>query len=161
MSRRTVPFHDIKNNVHFFVSLFLSKDTNVKISTTEMMKYILLYISSNKDILRVENDARFIKIINELKILFDNCSMIAKIRGKDIIVPEVMHYNQIYSYLEFCFVKDTDFYILNEQDLEYKKNFFDTISDELYSVVLSPNRISSWVHLGLDIDLTPFSHNFV
>jgi hypothetical protein len=163
MTRRTkVLSIDKKEHVHLFVSSFLFKTSrNTEITKNELLSGIILFIKTNKDILRVENDVRFIKIINELKILFDNCSMIAKMRGEDIIIPEVMKYTEIMRYLKYCFVKDTDIYIPNEEDLEYQKYFIDTISNELYSVVFSPDRISSWIHLGIDVDLTPFSDNFV
>ena len=152
-----------KMNVHFFVSSFLFKTSRntEKITKPDLLRGINLFFKENKDSLRVENNAKLFKIINELKIFFDNCRMIAKMRGEDIIIPEVMNYTEIMQYFKYCFVKDTDIYIPNEEDLEYQKYFIDTIRDELYSVVLSPDKILSWIHFGLDVDLTPFSDNFV
>ena len=44
-----------------------------------------------------------------------------------------------------------------------KKEFIDTISDELISRVWSPDKISYWINLGSDIDLSHFldSSNFI
>jgi hypothetical protein len=44
-----------------------------------------------------------------------------------------------------------------------KKEFIDTISDELISRVWSPDRISYWINLGSDINLSHFSDssNFI
>ena len=154
MIRREVyPSINKKLDVHFFVSSFLfNQNTNVKISKAEILRGINFYIKENKDILRIENDSKSFKIINELKNFFDNCRLIAKMRGEDIIIPEIMKYVEIMKYLKYCIVKDTDIYIPNEEDLEYQKYFIDTVRDELYSIVLSPDRISSWIYLGTDIE---------
>ena len=166
MTRRTeVLSINKKEDVHFFVSSFLfNQNINVKISRVEILHGINFYIKENKDILRIENDSKSFKIINKLKIFFDNCSMIAKMRGETIIIPKVMRYTEIMKYIKYCIVKntdiyipsDTDIYIPSEEDLEYQKYFINTISDELYSIVFSPDRISSWIHLT-DVDLTRFN----
>lgn len=147
-----------KHDVHDFVLSFLSINTNVKISRCEMLRCIVLYSKKNVDILIIENTFGSFKIIDELKIFFDNCKLIAKVRGEDIIIPEVMKYIEIKEYFKYCIYKKSDiYYIPNEEDLKYQKYFIDNIRDELYSIVLSPDRISSWIHYGFDVDLTRFN----
>ena len=148
-----------KEDMHNFVSSFLHEITNlVKHSRIEILNGINSYIKKNKDILRVENDSKSFKIINELKIFFDNCKSIAKIRGEDIIIPEVMKYTEIMRYLKYCIYEKSDiYYIPNEEDLKYKKYFIETIWDELYSIILGPDRMSIWIHCGHDVNLTLFA----
>ena len=182
--------------IHFFVYSFIVEDTpkkirnNVQMSSTEILEGILRRIHlENRDnyIYTIKNKSRrYFKVSKKIKLFFDNCSIIAKVRGEeDIIIPEIMNNADIMKYVwickKYCFVNDkTDQYVPYipiEEDLEYqkylidtireeldsivlrkkKKYFIDTMQEELYSIVLSPDRIKYWIHYGFDIDLTHFN----
>lgn len=103
----------------------------------EMHRYIKYF-----SYLEIDDDSSSFAVKNMLKIFFNECKFIAKKRGKDITVPEVMKYTDICKYIDYCIVSNTD----TDADLmyrkEYQKKFVETIFDELQSVVYSRERIS-------------------
>lgn len=144
--------------MHPFVSSFLLKhlkNTSERFSREEMIEAMHRYIKYFS-YLEIDDDESSFAVRNKLKIFFNECKFIAKKRGKDITVPEVMKYTDICKYIDYFIVSNTD----ADADLmyrkEYQKRFSETIFDELQSVVYSPERISYWIHFE-NVDLSPFS----
>ena len=147
-----------KYKVHSFVSSFLAEYLKIEkelFSKQEILEDILSYLKIFSYLSKA-NKLSF-PIQCELKFFFDECKFIAKKRGKDITVPEVMKYTDIVKYIDYFFVIDTDFEAELIYQKEYQKRFSDTIFDELQSVVYSPDRIKSWIHLEPEVNLKPYS----
>lgn len=144
MFSRYYPGYTKKNEVHPFVLSFLLKNLKNKserFSRGEMIEEMHRYIKYFS-YLEIDDDESSFAVKNKLKIFFNECKFIAKKRGKDITVPEVMKYTDICKYIDYFIVRNTD----TDADLmyrkEYQKKFVETIFDELQSVVYSRERIS-------------------
>lgn len=150
-----------KHNIHSFVASFLTLDINLKYSCANLHVCICQYINKNivnKNIIRCEHDPKLFKLNNELKNFFNNCSLIAKTRsGNNTIIPEIMDFRAIPCYLNYCIVKEIDFYIPTKDQLEYRKYFLNNNFIELSSIIFSPDRISLWINNGItNVDITNF-----
>ena len=144
MFSRYYPGYTKKHEVHPFVLSFLLKNLKNKserFSRGEMIEEMHRYIKYFS-YLEIDDDESSFAVKNKLKIFFNECKFIAKKRGKDITVPEVMKYTDICKYIDYFIVRNTD----TDADLmyrkEYQKKFVETIFDELQSVVYSRERIS-------------------
>jgi hypothetical protein len=150
-----------KNKVYPFVSSFLNKKKYEIVSILELHKYIRNHI--NKKNLKIENIKLF-RIDNELESFLQSCAIISKSRGKEITVPNSMHWVHIKPYLQYCFIsiqceRKKYFFdvVCNElYCVLTKKYFLGVVCNELYSFVFHPSRISFWINY-VDIDIKPFN----
>ena len=146
-------------NVHIFVLNFLKiKDLNKKISRRDILCRLIEYLEENKDVLKIENDKRSFKVINELRIFFENCLFVAYSREEYIYIPSIMCYSQLTQYIKYCIILPIDIYYHSEEDLINQKKFIGAIKEELVGFVLFPDHIDYWIHLGHDVNLRNFSN---
>jgi len=151
--------------VHHFVSSFLGKDfIDETCSRAEIIHYLNQYVRKNFKLL--ENDNKSFKVLNKLKYFFNDCKFVAKKRGEYIIIPEVMKYSEVMSYLKYCFVIDIDDGAELIYQKEYQKKFIETINNEFFSIILHPDNIPYFIHLGIEfshlgtgIDFIPYSES--
>ena len=146
-------------DVHIFVLNFLKiTDLNKKISRRDILCGLIEYLEENKDVLKIENDRRSFKVINELRIFFENCLFVAHSREEYINIPSIMSYSQLTQYVKYCIILPIDIYYHSEEYLINQKKFINTISEELLAFVLFPDHIDYWIHLGHDVNLKNFSN---
>lgn len=100
--------------IYPFVLDFLNIPKNIKyISSHDLYLCIKSYLKTNNFYIIV-NGFKQIKIINKLKILLDNCILIAnKFRNKKIIIPKMIKHRDILHYLPLCFISNNDIFIQN------------------------------------------------
>ena len=145
-------------DIHIFVLNFLKiKDLNKKISRRDILCGLIEYLEENKDVLKVENDKRSFKVINELRIFFENCLFVAYSREEYIYIPPIMCYSQLTQYIKYCIILPIDIYYHSDEYLKNQKKFINIITEELFSVIFCIENISYWIHLGHDVNLRNFS----
>jgi hypothetical protein len=144
-----------KLEVHYFLLEFLE----IKLTTNYFMCKTDIFQGINS-ILKKEEIQRkkifgpidnCIRITHKLKKFLENCQRIAYERGIDLIIPDIYEPNRTLKYIEFCIVKDGDFF--NKTDLLEHKNLVDQLNME---IMLHPDNIL-YYHERFGLNPTPFN----
>jgi hypothetical protein len=107
---------NIPKRAPLFVLKMMNKDEEEKVSQSQVLSGLIQKIkkcinnsASNYAVFKESGkiDKTKFKIHGELSDFFDNIKNEAKLRGNDIIIPEIMGYPNLMSYMQYFIYKDT------------------------------------------------------
>jgi hypothetical protein len=143
-----------KVEVHYFVLEFLEMKSNTIFMSKSDIFQGINSVLKNQEIQQekifgpIDN---YIRITHKLKKFLENCQNIAYERGIDLIIPDIYEHRHTLKYIEFCIVKEGDFF--NKIDLQQHKKLVDQLNME---IMLHPDNIL-YYHERFGVNTTPFN----